>query len=181
MNQIKFKSMKQILVLLVLTISINTLYGQDKIVKLSGDTIKSKVIEITDDNIKYSYEGEELINNISKNVVKEIIFKSGRIQKFTERVVINGEEDWEKVQITTLESDIEGLVKGEEMMAKASSGWSTTNQGKMQKKAMDKLKKQAALKGYHIVFLMTTTGKGGHYGMSGGAKASVTGVGYKYE
>ncbi len=46
---------------------------------------------------------------------------------------------------------------------------------------MDKLKKQAAEKGYHIVLLITTTGKGGSYGISGGTKASVTGVGYKYE
>lgn len=65
-------------------------------------------------------------------------------------------------------------------MAKASSGWSTTNQGKMEKKAMEKLKKEAAAKGCHIVLLLTTTGKGGHYGISGGAKASVTGVAYKY-
>ncbi len=56
------------------------------------------------------------------------------MQKFSKRIVINGEQDWEKVQITTLESDIKGLVKGEEMMAKASSGWTTTGQGKMQKK-----------------------------------------------
>jgi len=173
--------MKQILALLAIILTINITYGQDKIVKLSGDTINCKVKEITDDNIKFSYAGEDLLNNLSQNVVKEIIFSSGRIQKFSERVVINGEEDWEKVKITTLESDIEGLVKGEEMMAKASSGWSTTNQGKMQKKAMDKLKKQAAAKGYHMVLLITTTGKGGHYGISGGAKASVTGVGYKYE
>ncbi|MCG2462296.1 hypothetical protein K8352_16160 [Flavobacteriaceae bacterium F89] len=173
--------MKQILFLLMLSISISTVYGQDKIIKLSGDTITCKVKEITDDNIKYSYEGEDLINNIHQNVVKEIIFKSGRTQKFSERVIVNSEEDWEKVKITTLESDITGLVKGEDIMAKASSGWSTTNQGKMQMKAMDKLKKQAAAKGYHIVLLITTTGTGGHYGISGGTKASVTGVGYKYE
>ena len=173
--------MKQILSLLVLTLAINTVYGQDKIVKLSGDTINCKVREVADDNIKYSYVDEDLINSMSKNIVKEIIFKSGRIEKFSERIVINGEEDWEKVQITTIESDVEGLVKGKEMMAKASSGWSTTNQGKMQKKAMDKLKKEAAINGYHIVFLITTTGKGGHYGISGGTKASVTGIGYKYE
>lgn len=140
-----------------------------------------QVKEITSEDVRYSYEGEELINSISNNVVKEIIFKSGRIQKFSERIIINGEEDWEKVKITTLESDIEGLVKGVDMMAKANSGWSMTNQGKMQKKAMEKLKKQAAAKGYHIVFLITTTGKGGHYGISGGTKASVTGIGYKYE
>ena len=31
------------------------------------------------------------------------------------------------------------------------------------------------------VFLITTTGKGGGYGISGGTKSSVTGIGYKYE
>ncbi len=173
--------MRKLLVVIILTISFGAVNAQDKIVKLNGETITCKVSEITDDNIKYKYDGEDLLNNISKNVVQEIIFNSGRVQKFSKRIVINGEQDWKKVQITTLESDIEGLVKGEEMMAKAASGWSTTGQGKMQKKAMDKLKKQAAAKGYHIVFLITTTGKGGHYGISGGTKASVTGVGYKYE
>ena len=65
-------------------------------------------------------------------------------------------------------------------MAKASSGWSTTGEGKMQKLAMDKLKKEAAKKGYHVVLILTSTSKGGSYGISGGTKASVTGVGYKY-
>ena len=45
---------------------------------------------------------------------------------------------------------------------------------------MDRLKKEAAAKGCHIVLLLTTTGQGGHYGLSGGTKASVTGVAYKY-
>jgi len=173
--------MKKLLAVIILTISFNTIIAQDKIVKLNGDIIVCKVSEITDDNIKFKYDGEDLLNNMSKNVVREIIFSSGRVQQFSKRIEINGIEDWEKVQITTLESDINGLVKGEEMMAKAASGWSTTGQGKMQKKAMDKLKKQAAEKGYHMVLLITTTGKGGHYGVSGGTKASVTGVGYKFE
>ena len=172
--------MKKITPLLfILTLYSVTTYGQDKIIKLSGDTILCTVKEITDDNIKYSYEGEDFLNSTSQNVVKEIIFKSGRTQNFSELVVIKGEDDWEKVKITTLESDIEGLVRGEEMMAKASSGWSTTGQGKMQKNAMNKLKKQAAAKGYHIVLLITTTGNGGYGGISG-TKSSVTGVGYRY-
>lgn len=173
--------MRKFLFIIMLTVTIGSLNAQDRIDKLNGDTITCKVSEITDDNIKFKYEGEDLINNISKNIVQEILFNSGRVQEFSKRIVINGEQDWQKVQITTLESDIEGLVRGEEMMAKASSGWSTTGQGKMQKKAMDKMKKQAAAKGYHIVLLITTTSKGGHGGMSGGTKASVTGVGYKYE
>ena len=173
--------MRKILVVIILTISFGIAKAQDKIVKLNGETIICKVSEITDDNIKFKYDGEDFLNNISQNVVQEIRFNSGRLQKFSERIVVNGKDDWEKVQITTLESDIDGLVRGEEMMAKASSGWSTTGQGKTQKKAMKKLKKLAATKGYHMVLLITTTGKGGHYGISGGAKSSVTGVGYKYK
>ena len=79
-----------------------------------------------------------------------------------------------------MESDVNGLTRGEEMMAKSSSGWSTTGEGKMQKQAMDKLKKKKKKKGYHVVLILTTTSKGGGYGLSGGTKASVTGVGYKY-
>jgi hypothetical protein len=45
---------------------------------------------------------------------------------------------------------------------------------------MDKLKKSAAAKGCHIVLILTTTGKGGHPGITGGTKASVTGIVYKY-
>jgi hypothetical protein len=50
----------------------------------------------------------------------------------------------------------------------------------MEQKAMDKLKKDAASQGCHIILLLTTTGKGGHSGISGGTKSSVTGVAYKY-
>ncbi|KKN36665.1 hypothetical protein LCGC14_0771320 [marine sediment metagenome] len=173
--------MRTLLMAIILTISLNVINAQDQILKLNGETVTCKVLEITDGSIKYKHLGEDLLNNISKNLIEEIVFESGRVEKFNKRIVVNGKDDWEKVQITNLESDIQGLIRGEEMMAKAASGWSTTGQGKMQKKAIDKLKKQAAEKGYHVVLLITTTGKGGHFGISGGAKSSVIGVGYKYE
>ena len=173
--------MKQILVLLVLTISLNTIYGQDKIVKLSGDTITCKVHEITGDNIKYSYEGEDLIDNISKNAVKEIIFKSGRIQKFKEHVIINGEADWEKVQITKLESDIDGFIRVCDVSGKASSG-APTNLAKIQERAIEKMKKEAAKNGCHIVLIRTENSTAGGWGPSGGStRASYIGVAYKYK
>ena len=173
--------MKQVLVLLVLTISLNAVYGQDKIVKLSGDTVMCKVKEITDDNIKYSYEGEDLIDNISKNAVKEIIFKSGRIQKFSERSVINGEADWEKVQITKLESDIDGFIRVCDVSGKASSGI-PTDLAKIQEKAIEQMKKEAAKNGCHIVLIRTENSTPGGWGPSGGGtKASYIGVAYKYK
>jgi len=171
---------KSILVSSVLLFTANVLIAQDNIVTHKGDTIKGKVKEITETNIKFNYTGEDLTNSLSKNVVSEIIFENGRIQKITDKIIISSLEDWEKVQITNIESDVEGLTRYGEIMAKASSGWSTTNQGKMEAKAMEKLKQDAAAKGCHVILLLTTTGKGGGYGLSGGTKASVTGVAYKY-
>ena len=172
--------MKKQILLSILTCLTAFGFAQDKIVKLSGEIITCTIIESSEVSVRFSYEGETLTNSISTNIIKEVVLSSGRIIDYNEKVIIHGEEDWEKVKITSLESDVFGLTSGEEMMAKASSGWSTTNQGKMQKKAMNKLKKQAASKGYHMVLLLTTTGKGGHYGLSGGSKSSVTGTGYKY-
>ena len=171
---------KTIIIASLLATTVFTANAQDKIIKLSDDTIKCTITETTGEEIKFKYVGEDVINSIYTNTIQNILFASGRSQSYNQRVIIKDATDWEKVQLTSLESDIKGLVKGEEMMAKASSGWSTTGQGKMQKKAMDKLKKLAATKGYHIVLLITTTSKGGHYGISGGTKASVSGVGYKY-
>lgn len=158
----------------------NVLLSQDNILTHKGDTIKGKVIEITETTVKFNYVGESLTNTLTKNVVSQIIFENGRVQKISEKIIINSIEDWEKVQITNIESDVVGLTRHGEMMAKASSGWSTTNQGKMEEKAMDKLKQDAAANGCHIILLLTTTGKGGGYGLSGGTKASVTGIAYKY-
>jgi hypothetical protein len=170
---------KTILTLTVALLSILA-YSQDKIYTHKGDTIVCKVTEVGENTIKYKYEEEELTNSITKNLVSQVKFANGRTQKVSDKVVVTSELDWEKVIITNVDSDVEGLTRVGEMMAKASSGWSTTNQGKMEQKAMDKLKKDAASQGCHIILLLTTTGKGGHSGISGGTKSSVTGVAYKY-
>lgn len=162
------------------SILIDTILTVDNVIMHNGNILKGTVTEITESGVKFKYENEEVINTLSKNVVAEIVFKSRRTQTISEKVVIKGESDWEKVQITNVESDITGLNKYGELMAKANSGWSTTNVGKMEKEAMEKLKREAASNGCHIVLLLTTTSRNGTYGISGGTKASVTGIAYKY-
>jgi hypothetical protein len=169
--------MKRILILIILTILFNSIHAQDKIVKLNGDTITCRVSEITDDNIKYRYEGEDVLNNISKNIVKQIVFNSGRVQEFSKRIIINGVDDWQKVQITNLESDIEGLTK-HKILTKKAKGTTFTSQGKVERRVMDKIKKEAAANGCHIVLILTTTGKSGTPYSS--ASSSISVIAYKY-
>lgn len=155
-------------------------FSQDKIITHNRDTIICKVIETQEVSIKYKYPNEETINSISKNIVYKILFATGREQIISEKVIISGKKDWEKVQVTNNESEVAGLVKLGEINAKANSGWSMTNAGKMQKKALEKLKEEAAEKGAHIILILTQTSQNGSYGLSGGTKASFSGVAYGY-
>lgn len=49
----------------------------------------------------------------------KIVYSSGRVENINTKIEIKREEDWEKVTITTLESDIYGLKKTGEVTSKA--------------------------------------------------------------
>ncbi|MDR3287439.1 MAG: hypothetical protein LBT27_08345 [Prevotellaceae bacterium] len=126
--------MKKYLMILIALISSSIVYSQDKIFTHKGDSIICKVTEMGEKSIKYKYAGEELVNSMTRNLVSQVKFANGRIQKVTDKVIVTSELDWDKVMITNIESEVDGLTRVGEIMAKASSGWSTTNQGKTEKK-----------------------------------------------
>ena len=151
--------------------------AQDKIFTHSGDTLMVSIKEIGHNNIKFIYPAEQITNTISKNVISSIEFENGRKQIISDKIIINGKKDWEKVIVTNLESDIEGLTKVGSFKAKA-KGTTFTSQGRVESRAMDKLKKESAEKGCHILLILTTTGKSGSPYSS--ASSSLTAIGYKY-
>jgi len=159
-------------------------YSQDKIVKLTGENISCTVTEITDHYIKFKTTSEALIKNIKREKVENIMFASGKLKKFNSRTVLNGKEDWRRVQIVNLKSDVEGYQEGEHLNAKSISKWSSPNHEKSKIIALEELKKVAASKGYHIVYLTDSSVKtsGGIAPNSKRSKirASVSAVGYSY-
>lgn len=58
------------------------LHSQDTIQKRTGETIVATVLEISQDEIMFHYPEEILVNRLPINALKEIIFESGRVQKF---------------------------------------------------------------------------------------------------
>ena len=151
--------------------------AQDKIVKLNGETINCKVTEIAVSTIKYKGEQEDFIRNVVSSKVQEIIFKSGKVEKLNNIIVISNESDWDKIQVVNLDFDVSGFKKGEEIKASVSGSGRPSTEGKV----LQKLKRIAALKGYHTVVILNTSGQGSHSGKSrGGYRASITGVGYTY-
>ena len=173
--------MKRLILIIFLTISCIGAKAQDKIINVEGDTINCKMSDITNDRIEFLKEGEDATNSISKDKVQEIIFESGLVQYFSNRSEIKDEKDWEKVQITSVESDMMGLVKGEELMAGKHSAFTLASNKKQELKAIQKLKKQAAINGYPIVLLINKSKQGVASKIIIGTYSNLKAIGYKYE
>jgi hypothetical protein len=174
--------MKQIILVLALIFGTNAVSAQqDVITKHSGEVVIGKVVKLEEYTIVFKYEGEDAENTISKYAVEKIIYGiSGRLEEITEKIVINGEEDWNKVVILEDRGYISGLKKGDEVRGKTGLvNFQTGNTG--DKKAEKKLKMDAAKLGCQ--FILLTADKvtvGANSNVIGGSQAIKKGIGYKY-
>jgi sRNA-binding regulator protein Hfq len=174
--------MKKILLMVVFALGLNVANAQnDKIYKHSGETVEGKVIRLDEYTIIFKYDGEDAENTIGKYAVEKIIYgKTKRQEDVTEKIVINGEDDWEKVVILEDKGYISGLKKVGEVRGKTGLiNFQTGNTG--DKKAQKKLKMDAAKQGCPFVLLTADkTTVGANSNAIGGSQAIKTGVAYKY-
>lgn len=173
--------MKKFLFLAVLLMTAVVSAQVDKIYKHSGETVEGKVLRVEEYTIVFVYDGEEAENTIGKYAIEKIVYgKSGRVEEVTEKIIINGEDDWEKVVILEDKSYIAGLKKGEEVRGKTGLiNYHTGNTG--DKKAEKKLKMAAAKEG--CPFILMTADKstvGASSNGLGGSQNIKKGIGYKY-
>ena len=87
--------MKRILFLLLIGLSSNLIFAQDIIVKQNGDEIKSKILEITSETIKYKeFEFQDgPTRNINISDVFMVIYENGKREKFTTTESQTSKED----------------------------------------------------------------------------------------
>lgn len=174
--------MKLILITIsLLIISIST-FAQDKIIKHTGDTIVCKVTEVLENSIKYKFPDEDLVTSIYNSQVDKIFFSSGRTQKFSDKIIIRGESDWEKVIITNIPEEVSGLVRKGEVSGKATGAWGAASSAKkVYANAVEKMKKEAAKKGAHIIYSKDQIVKDGDIMTGQWAKSMLNGVAYGYK
>jgi len=82
------KSLSHLLPFLIFSFSI---YAQspaktDMITKINGEELSGKVIEISDNEIKFSYPGETLVYTFKKADIRKITYASGRTETFNNSV-----------------------------------------------------------------------------------------------
>lgn len=54
----------------------------DLVLKMNGDELQGKVLEIGDDDVKFAYEGETLTYKIKRQDILKVIYASGRVEFF---------------------------------------------------------------------------------------------------
>lgn len=170
--------MKNVLLIIIALFITHQFIAQDKIIKLTGESISCKVIEITNNVIRYQSIVEDVIRNFKKEKIEKIIFESGDVEEISSRVEIRSEEDWAKVTITNFESDVNGYFRGKEMSAKTSS--ISVNKSILKKRTFNELKRMAASNGYHMVLIVSQESRDVFKCGRHGGKASAIGVGYSY-
>ena len=174
--------MKKIILLFAVVLSTAFANAQvDVITKHNGETVNGKVIRLEEYTVVFKYDGEDAENSLGKYAIEKIVYgKSGRVEEVSEKILVNGEADWEKVVILEEKSYIAGLKKAGEVRGKTGLiNFQTGNTG--DKKAQKKLKMDAAKLGCPFV-LMTSdkTTVGANSNALGGTQAIKTGVAYKY-
>jgi hypothetical protein len=173
--------MKKFILALILSVGFSQANAQvDVITKHSGEVVNGKVIRVEEYVVVFKYDGEDAENSIGKYAIEKVVYgKSGRVEEMTEKIVISGEADWEKVVILEEKSYIAGLKKGGEVRGKTGLiNFQTGNTG--DKKAQKKLKMDAAKLGCPFVLLTADkTTVGANSNALGGTQAIKTGVAYK--
>jgi len=174
--------MKKLILFCVFLFSVSLASAQvDVITKHSGEVIKGKVLKVEEFTIVFKYDGEDAENTISKYAVQKIVYgKSGRVEDISDKIIVNGEDDWEKVVIVEDKAYIAGLKKVDEVRGKTGLiKYHTGNTG--DKKAEKKLKMAAAAMG--CPFILQTADKstvGSSSNGLGGSQNIKKGVAYKY-
>ena len=121
----------------------------------SSGKIAASIKEIGESSIKYTYPNEDLLNNMNKNVIRKIVFKSGRVQTFSNTTsyrTLKSGKDYENVTITQVSDEIKGLYKIGEVSSKAKGTTALASIEKVKERAVRKLKIQAAMQGANIVY-----------------------------
>ncbi|MFY7666327.1 hypothetical protein [Flavobacterium sp.] len=173
--------MRKLFYVLIVLITANLQAQVDIITKHNGDIIKGKVVRVQEYTIEFKYDGEDAEITMSKYAIEKIVYgKSGRVEEVTEKIVVKGEDDWEKVIIFEEKDYIAGLKKVGEVRGKTGLiNFQTGNTG--DKKASKKLKMAAAALGCPFIFMTADKSTvGANSNALGGSQNIKTGIAYKY-
>lgn len=116
---------------------------EDTLVLHNGKKAIGEVVNVKSFMVSFKYKNETSVQELSHYAIEKIHFGSGRVQTLTDKVSINGEEDWEKVIILEDKEQSAGLTrKGETSARTRFLNLHTAYSGNL--KVAENLKREAA-------------------------------------
>jgi hypothetical protein len=159
--------------------SLDTLYfvdGKIEAVQLTG---------LTEDSVQYNYYGEGIPISTPKTRLEKVVTRSGRVVVFentSKKKTVYSAEDWEKVEITNVESEVEGLIRMGNVSGKAKGTTNFSSLEKLQSRSMTKMRMQAAFLGCDLIFMLNQTNTDSRFGsalsFSQTASSTLSGTAY---
>ena len=157
----------------------------DTIFKTNGEILLVDVTEVGENTIKYVYPKESFTNSIEKTAIAAVHFKSGRKAEFASTFntsLVKSCMDWESVQFSKIESEVKGMQKINNVGAKAKGLTAYSSISKLQDRAYNKAKMEAAMLGGNIIYILEQNTEeamyGGQYGSSKLPSVTISGIAY---
>jgi sporulation protein YlmC with PRC-barrel domain len=165
---------------------VNALKAQtDTIYKMDGEVLLVDILEVNETSVKFLYPQEKATHSVSKNSISKVHYSSGRKQEFSEShnlSILKGCRDWEKVQISRMESEIHGLYKIDMIGAKAKGATTLSSLAKLQDRAYNKVKIETAMLGGNMAYILEQNTEeaifGGENGPSKTPGVTLSGLAY---
>jgi hypothetical protein len=156
--------MNKYVLTLTLMVSVPAM-SQDIISTHTGADMQVKILAVNENSISFAYSGETVTNTIGKAAVSKVKYASGREELISEKVNVTGEEGWKNVVITNNPNEVVGLKRRGEVKGKAGGYWGVRTTKGADKKATERIKKDAVEMGAHVVYIQQheTTGRKGYY------------------
>ena len=177
--------MKTTILFAILALGFLSVKAQTDTIYTNQEKIVGTIKEVGSDEVKFTYQNEDMVNTIYKNTIQKIVYKSGRVQTFAQTTslkTVKSADDWENVSLTQLESETKGLFKLGDVSSKAKGTTELANQERVKQRAMRKLKIETAMLGGNLVYTTNQRSQGNilgsNYTSGQSAETSLTGIAY---
>jgi len=180
--------MKKLVLVLITLLTLNSVYGQDKLDTLyfvNGNVEAVQITGLTEKSVQYNYYGEGIAISTLKSKLSKVKTRSGRVIIFentSKKKTVFSALDWESVDVTKIDSEVEGLIRVCNVSGKAKGNTTYSSLGKLQDRALIKMRMQAAFNGCDVVYMLNQSNEesqyGGQYGSSKLPSSTVNGTAY---
>lgn len=163
-------------ILILVSLIVNAQVVSDTLYFIDGRIEAVIITGISAKTVEYEYPGENIPISTPKERLSKLITKTGREVVFENttkvKTVFSG-LDWDKVEVTNVQSEVEGLIRVENVSSKA-NGTVFTSLEVIQERAMRKMKMEAAFMGSDVVFFLNQTSSKHTYNVTLNGTAYIT-------